>query len=334
MSRADQKYLGNNLEITQVLAADLADAATLNFAYPTGYSANSFLLSNRHALTMNGTELFAPDDFTIAFGAANITITNRTGVTFLTGTTASLWADVDGNLASVFDNAEGDQRIPLTSCPVQLMKIDIGVPLTADVDAIVDAVTAGADGVLAIETNTAELTFTMDTPVGRNLTAVSSAAGDGATLAVRAVGLDTDFNPQTEDIAMNGVTPVVGVKAFSSIESVTFITLATGLPVVSTGTIDVGFGDIFGLPFRLNNETHQIEREFIDDTIVATGTFVAGSTVPPTNVSPDVRGTFLPATVADASNAYTIYMWVVDVNDGGFYKPEDRSRHNAGTGAS
>ena len=333
MSRKDQKYLGNNIEITQTLVADLADAATLDFSYPTGFSENSFVLGNRHMLTMNGTELFAPDDFTIAFGASNITITNRTGTTFETGAVAVLQVDVDGNLISVFDNAETGQQIPLSVCPMQLMKIDIGQPATADVDAIVDAVTAGADGVLAIETNTAELTFTMDTPVGRNITAVSAAAGDNTTFSVRVVGLDTDCNPQTEDRAMNGVTPVVGVKAFSSIESVTFID-AAGDPVVSAGAIDVGFGDIFGLPLRLNNETHQIEREFIDDTIVATGTFVAGSAVPPTNVSPDVRGTFLPATVADGSNTYTIYMWMADVNDGGFYKPEDRSRHNSGAGAA
>lgn len=333
MSRKDQKYLGNNLEITQVLAADVADAATITFVYPTSYSSNSFLLGNRHAMTINGTELFAPDDFTIAFGAS-IVVTNRTGTAFLAGQTASLWADVDGNLMSVFDNAETNQQVPLTTCPVQLMKVDIGQPLTADVDAIVDAVTAGADGVLAIETNTPELTFTMDTPVGRNITAVSAAAGDNTNFAVRVVGLDTDFNPQTEDRAMNGVGAVAGVKAFSSIESVTFITIATGLPAVSAGAIDVGFGGVYGLPLRLNNEAHQIEREFITDTIVATGTFVVGSAVPPTNVSPDVRGTFSPATVADGTRTYTIYMWVADVNDGGYYKPEDRSRHNAGTGAS
>lgn len=333
MSRLERKYLGNKLAITQVLVADLADAATLAFNYPTGFSLNSFLLSNRHELEINGTLLTAPEDFTIAFTTV-ITITNRTGTAFLTGQTATLYPDTDGNIVNVFDNGGDNQVIPLTTCPVQLMKVDIGQPLVADVDAIVDAVTAGVDGILAIETNTAALTFTMDTPVGRNITGDSSSASDDTTLAIRVVGLDTDFQPQTEEIAMNGITAVAGVKTFSSVESVTFFTVATGVVAASTGAIDVGFGDIFGLPIRLNNEAHQIEREFITDTIVSTGTFVVGSLVPETNTSPDVRGTFLPATLPDGTRTYTIYMWMVDVNDGGFYKPEDQSRHSSGSGVS
>lgn len=334
MSRLESKYLDNKLAITQVLTTDLADAGTLAFNLPTGFSSNSFLLGNRHELEINGTLLTAPEDFTIAFATTVATITNRTGAAFLTGQTATLYPDTDGNIVNVFDNGGDNQVILLTTCPVQLMKIDIGQPIVADVDAIVDAVTADVDGVLAIETNTAGLTFTMDTPVGRNITGDSSSASDDTTLAIRVVGQDTDFQPQTEEIAMNGTTAVAGVKAFSSVESVTFFTVATGAVAASTGAIDVGFGDIFGLPIRLNNEVHQIEREFIDNTIVTTGTFVVGSLVPETNTSPDKRGTFLPATAADSSNTYTIYMWMVDVNDGGLYKPEDQSRHNDGSGVS
>lgn len=334
MSRLERKFLGNKLAITQVLVADLADAATLAFNLPTGFSENSFLLGNRHELEINGTLLTAPEDFTIAFATTVATITNRTGTAFLTGQTATLFPDTDGDIVSVKDNGGDNQVIPLTTCPVQLMKIDVGTPLAADVDAIVDSVTAGADGVLAIETNTAALTFTMDTPVGRNITVDSSSATDNTDFAVRVVGLDTDFQPVTEDVAMNGTTAAAGVKTFSAVESATFITIATGLPAVSVGTIEVGFGDVFGLPVRLNNEVHQVEREFIDNTIVTTGTFVVGSLVPETNTSPDKRGTFSPATAADASNTYTIYMWMVDVNDGGLYKPEDQSRHNDGSGVS
>lgn len=334
MSRNTQKFLGNNIAIEQTLVADLADLGTLDFNYPTGYSLNSFLLGQRHELVINGTELFAPNDFTIVFAATVITITNRTGSAFLTGQIATLFADVDGNLMTVFDNAETQRQVPLVVAPVTLMKMDLGQPITADVNGIVAASTAGADGVLTLITNTPELTFTMDTPVGRNITAVSADAGDDTDFTVRVVGLDTVFNPVTEDIAMNGTTPVAGIKTFSSVESVTFMdnTVTPFAPILSAGAINVGFANIYGLPLRLANETHQIEREFGGDVILATGTFVEGSIVPETNTSPDKRGTFSPVLAANGVRTHTVYMWVVDDHDGGYYEPVDRSRHNAGAG--
>ena len=339
MSRNERKFRGNKLAIAQTLVTDLADAATLVFNLPTGFSSNSMLLSNRHEMDISGTLLTAPEDFTIAFGATTATITNRTGTTFRTGQAAELRIDVDGDQMAMKDNADTNQRVPLTSTPVTLVKIDIGTPLVADVDGIASekiTTASNATGSFIILTPISSGGFDMDSPTGRNVTVDSDNVGD-TTQTIRVTGLDTLGNEVTEDIALSGTTAVAGKKAFSlvlSARSLLTSALPTETPVDTAGVVVIGFGGVFGLTSRLNNEAHQIQDEFLDDTSVVTGTFVVGSLVPETPTSPDVRGTFSPATVANGSNTYTLYMRVVDDTDGGVYKPEDRARINTGSGTS
>jgi hypothetical protein len=116
---------------------------------------------------------------------------------------------------------------------------------------------------------------------GRNLTVVASGA---ATSAVSVKGEDYLGQPMVENFTLTGVTAIQGKKAFKRVVSVTFgLTAAT--------TIDVGFGNVLGLPYAYIGEG----QSYTDDVYNASqGTFVAYVAVQ-TVTSGDPRGTWTPA---------------------------------------
>jgi len=120
---------------------------------------------------------------------------------------------------------------------------------------------------------------------GRCLQIAFGAANAGI---VTISGRDYLGQPVTESFTANGTTPVIGVKAFKWVDSVTS-TLA--------GDISVGTTDKLGLPYATQN----ILGEQADGARVATlGTFVSPSyTDPQTATTADPRGTYDPTTTLD-----------------------------------
>lgn len=117
---------------------------------------------------------------------------------------------------------------------------------------------------------------------GRCLQAVASGAST-ATLTIK--GRDFLGQPMTEIITLNGATPVLGVKAFKWIDSITnTVTAAT--------TVNVGTSSKLGLPYRMSN----VLAEMLDGVRVATlGTLVTPSLVDPqTAITTDPSGTYAP----------------------------------------
>lgn len=109
-----------------------------------------------------------------------------------------------------------------------------------------EAVAADDDGLLvetaltaAVVTKTA---FANPMPYVRNVQVVATAA---ATTKVNVYGTNIADMPISEELTLNGTTPVVGVKAFKTITSVV-------LPIkAGTESVKVGWGDMIGLPFLL-----------------------------------------------------------------------------------
>lgn len=109
---------------------------------------------------------------------------------------------------------------------------------TADTDAVANDLALPAAGTTVFTTGIT------DPPYPRNLTMVGNEAdivGDVIVIGTNIAGASI-----TETFALNGTTPVVGVKAFKTITSIE-------VPVRQDAdeTIDVGFGDILGLPHIL-----------------------------------------------------------------------------------
>lgn len=109
-----------------------------------------------------------------------------------------------------------------------------------DTDGILDG-TALTDEVQVITE------FLNPMPFARNVTIVASGAtATGAKALIE--GTNMADKPISEELTLNGATPVVGAKAFKTIKAIT-------LPIAeATETVDVGWGDKLGLPFMLNGK--------------------------------------------------------------------------------
>jgi len=135
---------------------------------------------------------------------------------------------------------------------------------------------------------------------GRALTYVASAA---STRVVTCTGYDYLGQKMQEQVTMNGTTPVLGVKAFQWIDSISF---GASADVVS---VSVGYGNVFGLPYTFQN----LSMEAKDYAVAANaGTFVAGLAegTAATVSNADVRGTYLPSTVIpDGVHIFELAYW-------------------------
>jgi hypothetical protein len=132
---------------------------------------------------------------------------------------------------------------------------------------------------------------------GRAVSIVASGAGTG-TVVVK--GRDYLGAPMREDLALAGATPVNGKKAFKYIDSISW-------PAVGAVTMNVGYLDIFGIPFCAD----ALLQERVNDAVTGTaGTFVAAvKTDPATATTGDTRGTYAPAG-ANAANGSRTYQLV------------------------
>jgi hypothetical protein len=106
------------------------------------------------------------------------------------------------------------------------------------------AVAADADGLLAAEalpTAAADYTsFENSIPYPRNITAVCSNTQTGNMVVT---GTNIKDEVITETITLTSDTPAVGAKAFKTVTNI-------NLPAkVGSETINVGWGDILGLPY-------------------------------------------------------------------------------------
>lgn len=167
-------------------------------------------------------------------------------------------------------------------------QVDFGNPVVADADAILDGQDIASAGTAQGLVGTVPLLIDeLAAPFGRNVTVVADGA---ATSNVTVRGRDYLGQPMVESFTLNGNTPVAGKKAFKWIDSITW-------GATASRTIDVGFGAIFGLPYRMSR---MIGTEEVDGASNTAGTFVAGVlTDPQTATTGDPRGTYAPNTTPD-----------------------------------
>lgn len=108
------------------------------------------------------------------------------------------------------------------------------------------AATLDVDGLLAAVALPAAAanytTFAHAMPYARNVTAVCSGAQSGNIIIT---GTNIDDLPISETIALNGNTPITSTKAFKTVTVIR-------LPIkAGSETINVGWGDKIGIPFKL-----------------------------------------------------------------------------------
>lgn len=279
------------------LAADVADAGTFVVAYPNKVSPESgvtnegdFYGANGHKLIINDNSVLNfPEDFDVTLGTASITITNKSGSTWATGSQFYLQLDEKGK-----DVYERDGRARMArEVRADTVLVKLGAP-----DAAV------ANGVSASQGVGAGANFVLDGAlvsggvavfdVPRNVVAAWTTA---STLTI--TGVDEYGNAVVEQSA-NG-TSHAGKKAFKKITSVkssAAITAAT-----------VGTGDVLGLPVFVPGAGNLL-KEMQDRAVATAGTLVAGVITAggATATSGDVRGTYDPNAACDGDKVFELIL--------------------------
>lgn len=214
----------------------VATSGTITFAYPSGRSAGDYA-SYGHKAFAEGLQTYLTQDkgdFTVSFGASDITFTYAGTTSIPANTTVALQANYVGQ----------DDRDPSSLIGVKrtafapLARIDLGSPDTADADGILESqnlTSAGVYSVLAFNGVYGDpygnSYAVLDVP--RNVVAAWTGA---AVLTV--TGLDEYGNVMIESSASG--TSFAGKKAFARVTSIAVSANVTA--------ITVGTGDVLGLP--------------------------------------------------------------------------------------
>ena len=142
----------------------------------------------------------------------------------------------------------------------------------------------------------------------RNVSIVTSNAGN-TTQTVTVTGTDYYGQAQTETLTASGTSTVSGKKAFVTITQV-------AVSAAITGTLSVGNGDTFGLPYKVTDAGYLFRTGWAGAVADNAGTFTAADTATPSATTGDVRGTFLPSTAANGSRRLVIGMIMTSVQAG------------------
>lgn len=205
-----------------------------------------------------------------------------------------------------------------------LTKIDLGAPKLAVAAGIVN----GATGALEAP-NASTITFTADTngsspldptaalstttvngqtvlvlDVPRNVTAAINTSVGNITVLV--TGYDEYRVPLTESLAIAaGGTAVVGKKAWKYIRSIALTSDGND----SAKAINVGFGSLLGLPYKLAEKSDLLSM-FFDDALDVPSAIAVAVTTTASATTGDVRGTVAVATVGNLNGTKTLKGWM------------------------
>lgn len=198
--------------------------------------------------------------------------------------------------------------------PVSLLtKVDLGTPAVAVADAMIKAATStelpnnttitysAGDGVASpLDSASLPTTTTISTADGtvtvwplthpRNITCAATHSSSLVAMTITITGYDRYRQKQvkTLTISATGTSKTGATTAtFAYIKSIAI----TSAGNATTNTLNVGFGDVLGLPYFLEEKMDLIQVSFDDAGDTGTTTVVAGVTTTPSATSGDVRGT-------------------------------------------
>ncbi len=280
--------------VSVTLSATTGTGGSFTASYPSGRSAEDYLGGVNHEIHATAyRSLFANNgDFSVTFGASNITVSILTGISLVIGSILTLLLDraqIDASKGEVVTLAN-DAKMSL---PI-LTKIHLGAPATADGDGYIASQNLTAAGVFSVNTTfaaakaAAALNGSADAP--RNVVAAWT-----GTAVLTVTGTDEYGNVVRESSASG--TTFTGKKAFKTVTAVSVSADVTALTV--------GTGTVLGLPVYLADAS-DVLKEIMDDVAATAGTLAAGILTTPSATTGDVRGTYAPNSAPNGSRKYEL----------------------------
>lgn len=284
--------------ITTTLSAATGFGGSFNIPYPAGKGASD-LVGSRAVLRSNSHDTLhqARGQFSLVFGAANITVTIQTRESFTEGETVYLDLNVGaagaGGGKLTIPAVANDASMDIAS----IVAVHLGAPAAADADGAVASQAATAASGLATGINGALAAggvATFDVP--RNVV-----AGWTGTSILTVTGTD-EYGAVVVESSASG-TSLAGKKAFKTVTGISVSADVTGLTV--------GTGDVFGLPGFLA-EVGDVLAEKQDGVKAVAGTAVAGVSATATATTGDVRGTYDPNAAANGARVFELVVAMRD----------------------
>lgn len=240
--------------VTHIVASQVTTGNTFTVAYPTGYSRGSFLSGTGHAMVVGQMETRYPDDFGLAFGASNITVTWRGGYTIPANTTIRLQLDLPGTVADLAG---------VKIAPLNVIRVNLGSPIATDTDSLIKAATGAElpDSTPTSITYTAAtagtspvdgVNSTWELDVARNITATVTHGSNVVAMTIKVTGTDIYGAELYEElsIAATGTSQTAaGKKAFKTVSSIELYSASDA----TANTVNIGHGDVLGLPVFLQS---------------------------------------------------------------------------------
>jgi len=210
-----------------------------------------------------------------------------------------------------------------------IRQIALGSPIALDVDGMIKAATSTelpnnatityttaddgaspfdntatpAPATITDSTGTSRSVWTLDVP--RNLTIQVTHNSSIVAMSVTVTGFDVygQMMKETLSVAATGTdTPAAGLKAFKHILSIA----VTSAGNATTNTLNMGWGDVLGLPFKADYKADVLRVSF-NDAWDDSATIGAADDSTPTATTGDVRGTVDTNSASDGSR---VIVWM------------------------
>lgn len=215
---------------------------------------------------------------------------NMSGIAFTPTTKIALGAPL-AIVAAALINSATSTNLPNAATKTFTPLTDGTAPLNNASRPSVATVTM-ADGV-------ARLVYVLDVP--RNVKLTVTHGSSIVALSLLVSGYDQYGEAMTELLAVTATgtsKTATGKKAFKWISSYAF----TSAGDATADTAALAWDNSLGLPFKATANTDLFPTG--NGTIDITGTVTAGDATTPTNVTGDIRGTYLPSSAPDGTKTY------------------------------
>lgn len=131
-----------------------------------------------------------------------------------------------------------------------------------------------------------------------------TSGGDDHLITFNVVGYDQYGIAMSENITGANAGIATGKKAWLYIVSIT--------PSASVAsTCSAGTGDIFGLPYLINDKTYALGVQWNATLAKDTGTLTVGDATTPSKTTGDVRGTYAPSTGASDGAKRLVFTQII-----------------------
>ena len=276
------------------LGSAVATSGTVTFSYPANTNAGSFA-DYGHKIWVDKLQklLSSPSDFTVSFGASDITITYNGSTTLPVDTRLNAQFNIKGADDGEIETDIDDNTVKRSQL-MNLVNINLGAADTADANGYVESQDLTSAGVFSVNTTAAAAiaaaALNGEADVARNVVAAWT-----GTAVLTITGTDEYGNTVVESSASG--TSLVGKKAFKTVTGISSSANITGLTV--------GTGDVLGLPFYVSNSAY-IVKELEDGAAATAGTLVGGVSTAATAPTGDVRGTYDPNSACDGAKAFDL----------------------------